>query len=107
MLTTVLYALPMVRLIPLSTAALTMRLEDLSNLFWGDVAMVIQGVEPLVERLLALRAEIPLATVRSFTMFMSAGMTTQMTFHRSCCGVNILPLYLTHHNLMHYHNPPR
>ena len=50
--------------------------EHLSNLFGRDVAMIIQGVKPFVERLLALGAEIPLAPMRGFTMFMRVGMTT-------------------------------
>ncbi len=64
--------------------------------------MVIQGVKPFVERLLALCAEIPLATVRGFTVFVRAGVTTEPTFHRSCLRVDVSLLYLTHHDLMHY-----
>jgi hypothetical protein len=47
------------------------------DLLWRDVAMVIQGVKPFTERLLALRTVIPLATIESFTMFVRAGMTTE------------------------------
>ncbi len=64
--------------------------------------MVIQGVKPFIERLLALRAEIALAAIRSFTMFMGAGITTEPTFHSSGLRVDALLLYLTHHDLMHY-----
>jgi len=64
--------------------------------------MVVQRVKSLVERLLALGAEIALASIWGFTMFMGARMTAKPTFHRSCLKVNISLLYLTHHFLMHY-----
>jgi hypothetical protein len=64
--------------------------------------MVVQGVKPFIEGLLALMAEISLATVRSFAVFMRTGMTTEPTFHRSCLRVDVSLLYLTHHDLMHY-----
>jgi hypothetical protein len=41
-----------------------MSLQDLSNLFWRHLTMVVQGVKPFIERLLAPRTEVPLATVR-------------------------------------------
>ena len=41
--------------------------------------MVVQAIKPFVERLLALGTEISLATVRSFAVFMRAGMTTKPT----------------------------
>jgi hypothetical protein len=44
--------------------------------------MIVQGIKPFVERLLALEAEIPLTTIWSFAMFMSARMTAESTFHR-------------------------
>ena len=87
---------------PSKTAAFTVRLEYLPDLFWSDVAMVIQGVKPFIERLLALRAEIALAAIRSFTMFMGVGITTEPTFHSSGLRVDALLLYLTHHDLTHY-----
>lgn len=64
--------------------------------------MVVQGVKPFIEGLLALIAEISLATVRSFPVFMRTGMTTESTFHRACWRVDVSLLYLTHHDLMHY-----
>lgn len=65
--------------------------------------MVVQGLKPFIERLLALGAEIPLATVRGFAVFMCAGMTPEATSHKSCLRVvDISLLYLTHHDLMHY-----
>jgi len=36
------------------------------------MAMIVQGVKAFIERLLALGAEIPLATIRGFSMFMGA-----------------------------------
>ena len=64
--------------------------------------MVVQGIKPFVERLLALGTEISLATVRSFAVFMRAGMTTKPTFHKLGSRVDVSLLYLTHHDLMHY-----
>ena len=64
--------------------------------------MIVQGVKPFIERLLALRAEIPLATVRGFTMFMRTGITAESAFHRSCLRIGVSLLYSTHHELMHY-----
>ena len=64
--------------------------------------MVVQAIKPFVERLLALGTEISLATVRSFAVFMRAGMTTKPTFHRLGSRVDVSLLYLTHHDLMHY-----
>jgi hypothetical protein len=58
------------------TATFAVPLEHLSNLFGRHVAMIIQGVKSLVERLLAVGAEIPLAPIGGFTMLMRAGMTT-------------------------------
>ena len=52
---------------PSETAAFTMRLEHLPDLFWSDMAMVVQGVKPFIERLLALRTEISLAAIGSNT----------------------------------------
>jgi hypothetical protein len=43
--------------------------------------MVVQGVKPFVERLLALRTEISLAAVGSFAMLVRARVTTEPTFH--------------------------
>lgn len=51
--------------------------------------MIIQGIKPFIERLLALRTKIPLAPVRGFAMFMGAGMTAEPTFHRSCLRVDV------------------
>jgi hypothetical protein len=65
--------------------------------------MVVQGVKPFIERLLAQRTEVPLATVRGFAMFMSARVTAEPTFHRSCLELDVSLLYSTHHILTHYH----
>ena len=83
MLTTVLYANPVVRLTPLKLLPSRLCLQDLPNLFWRHLTMVVQGVKPFIERLLAQRTEVPLATVRGFAMFMSAGVTAESTFHKS------------------------
>lgn len=64
MLTTVLYANPVVRLTPLKLLTSAMSLQDLPNLFWRHLKMVVQGVKPFIECLLAQRTEVPLATVR-------------------------------------------
>ena len=66
--------------------------------------MVVQGVKPFIERLLAQRTEVPLATVRGFAMFMSARVTAEPTFHRSCLELDVSLLYSTHHILTHYQN---
>jgi hypothetical protein len=65
------------------TAPFTMRLQDLANLLWSHLTMVIQRVKSLIERLLTLRAVITLATIGSFTVFMGIRMTAQKTFHGS------------------------
>ena len=83
-------------------AAFAMGLQYLSNLFWRDLAMVVQGVKAFIESLLALRTEISLIAVRSFAMFMCAGVSTEFAFHRSCLRVGASLLYRTHHILMHY-----
>ena len=101
MLTTVLWARLVVRLIPLSTA-FTMDLKHLPDLFCTHMTMVVQGIKPFIEDLLALGTEIPLATIWSFAMFMRIVMTAEPTFHRSCLEVDVFPLYLTHLNLTHY-----
>ncbi len=49
---------------PSQATAFAMSLQDLSNLFWRHLTMVVQGVKPFIERLLAPRTEVPLATVR-------------------------------------------
>jgi hypothetical protein len=69
--------------------------------------MVVQRVKLFIEQLLALETEIPLAPIRSFSVFICAGMTSEPTFHRSCLRIDCLridvsPFYLTHHTLMHY-----
>jgi hypothetical protein len=87
---------------PPQTAPFAMSLKHLSDLLWRDVAMVVQGIKPFIKRLLALGTKIPLASVGCFTVFMSVGMTTEPTFHRSFLGVDVSLLYLTHLNLMHY-----
>ena len=74
----------------------------MSNLLGRNLPIVVQGVKPLVERLLALGTKVALASVRCFTMFVSTGMTTEPTFHQFCLGVDVPLPYLTHHNLMHY-----
>ena len=68
------------------------------------MAIIVQGIKSFIERLLALGAKIPLATVWGFAMFMGTGMTTEPTFHRSCLRVKVSLLYSTHQNLTHYHN---
>lgn len=88
---------------PPQTPAFTVRLEALPNLFGRDMAMIIQGVKPFIKGLLALGAEIPLAAIGGFTMFMSAGMNAQTTFHKFCWGVVTSLRYATHYILMHYH----
>lgn len=80
---------------PSKTATCSVRLESLPDLFWSDVAMVIQGVT-FIECLLALLAATALAAIRS-TMFLGAGTTTP-TFHRLGLRVDALLLYLTHYH---------
>lgn len=64
--------------------------------------MVVQRVKSLVERLLAPGAEIALASIRGYTMFIGARMTAKPTFHRFCLKVDFSLLYPTHHLLTHY-----
>jgi hypothetical protein len=64
--------------------------------------MIVQSVKSLVERLLALGAEIALATIGSCSVFVSARMTAEPTLHRSCLQVDVSLLYSTHHSLTHY-----
>ncbi len=52
------------------------------------MAMIVHRVKSFIEGLLTLRAKIPLATVRSFAMFMGAWTTAEPTFHRLCWGVD-------------------
>ncbi len=64
--------------------------------------MIVQSVKSLVERLLALGAEIALATIGICSVFVSARMTAEPTFHRSCLQVERHLLYCTHYILTHY-----
>jgi transposase len=65
------------------------------------MAIIVQGIKSFIERLLALGAEIPLATVRCFAVFMGTEMTAESTFHKLNLKVRVSLLYSTHQNLMH------
>ena len=84
-------------------AAFAMRLQDLLDLFWADVSIVVKGVKTFREGLLALRAEIALMSIGHLAVFMGLSMTTEPTFH---CVSNVIVdslLYQTHIILTHYH----
>jgi hypothetical protein len=51
------------------TTTFTMGLQNLSNLFGRDLAIVVHRIKSLVECVLAMGVEITLTTIGSFTMF--------------------------------------
>ncbi len=83
------------------TAAFTVSLQDLANLLWANVPMVVEGIKAFVEGLSAARAVIPLDSTRHFAMLMHLQVSTQWAFHRLSNEVSFLLLYLTHRNLTH------
>jgi hypothetical protein len=64
------------------TAAFTVSLEQGSSLLSSDLAMVIQRIEGLSERLLAARASISLTAFTRFSMSMRVRVIAERTFHR-------------------------
>ncbi len=63
MLTTVLYANPLMRLMPRQLLPSRSCLQHLLNLFWCDMAVVVERIKALTEGLFALGAEIALMSV--------------------------------------------
>lgn len=63
-------------------ASFAVGLQNLTDLLFADVTMVVQGVEALIKSLMAMGTIITLATVWRFTVLMGVLMTAQTTFHR-------------------------
>jgi hypothetical protein len=78
-----------------------MGLQDLVNLLWTDVTMVVEGIKVFIEGLLATGAKIALDSTSCLAMFMSFQVSTQRTFHRLSKVDITLLLYLTHSNVTH------
>jgi hypothetical protein len=70
-----------------------MGLEHLLDLFWADMSVLVEGIEPLAERLLAAWTEVTLLTVWHPSMFMDFTVSTESVFHRSGLGYNFPPFY--------------
>ena len=84
-------------------AAFAMRLQDLLDLFWADVSIVVKGVKTFREGLLALRAEIALMSIGHLAVFMGLSMTTEPTFH---CVSNVIINFFTLPNPHHFDSLP-
>ncbi|MUL39404.1 hypothetical protein BWI75_24785, partial [Gloeocapsopsis sp. AAB1 = 1H9] len=83
------------------TAAFTVGLQNLTDLLWANVTMIVEGIEAFVEGLMAARAKIPLDSTRCLAVLVSFQVSTQWAFHRFNNVVMALLLYSTHLNLMH------
>ena len=80
-----------------------MSLQDLLDLFWADVSIIVKSVKTFQDGLLALKAEIALISIKDFAVFMGLSLTTEPTFY---CVSNMIVdflLYQTHIILTHYH----
>jgi hypothetical protein len=83
------------------TAAFTVNLQDLTNLFWADVTMIVKGIEAFVEGLPTSWAKIALDSTGCLAMLMYLQLSTQQALHKLNIIVIVLLLYSTHSNLTH------
>lgn len=67
-----------------------MSLEHLVNLFWANVAVVVQRVKALGEGLLTVGAKVALMSVRHLAVLMNFTVTTEPTFHSLSRGLECL-----------------